>query len=85
MKRNTTLIGIVSLLLLIMQSAIGSDKKDKKSDKTINMDDTQTHSDSSEIPEGLKPAQQPNYKVGSQANINTEQMKGMKGAESTIT
>ncbi|MGG0051138.1 YdhK family protein [Bacillus atrophaeus] len=85
MKRNTTLIGIVSLLLLLMLSACGSDNQDKKSDQTMNMDDTHTHSESSEIPEGLTAAQHPTYKVGSQAIIKADHMKGMKGAEATIT
>jgi hypothetical protein len=42
------------------------------------------HSGSSEVPEGLKAAENPKYDVGSQAIIESDHMKGMKGAEATI-
>lgn len=43
------------------------------------------HSGSGEIPEGLKEAENPKYKVGSKSIINEDHMPGMKGAEATIT
>ncbi|GIN72682.1 hypothetical protein J14TS2_31570 [Bacillus sp. J14TS2] len=46
--------------------------------------DSMQHSNSGEIPEELKEAQDPKYKVGSQAIVETDHMKGMKGAEATI-
>lgn len=42
------------------------------------------HSGSGEIPEGLKDAENPTFKVGSNAIINDDHMEGMKGAEATI-
>lgn len=42
------------------------------------------HSSSGEVPEGLKVAENPTYEVGSQAIIESDHMKGMKGTEATI-
>ncbi|MGP4070409.1 YdhK family protein [Halobacillus sp. B29] len=42
------------------------------------------HSGSSEVPKGLKEAENPTYEVGSQAIIKAEHMSGMEGAEATI-
>lgn len=42
------------------------------------------HSASSEVPEGLKAATNPTYKVGSRAIIKDAHMEGMKGATATI-
>ncbi|QHA92116.1 YdhK family protein [Bacillus sp. N1-1] len=43
------------------------------------------HSGSSEVPEGLKRAENPTYPESSKAIIETDHMKGMKGAEATIS
>jgi hypothetical protein len=43
------------------------------------------HSDSGEVPEGLKEAVNPKFPVGSKAIITDAHMSGMKGAEATIT
>ena len=43
------------------------------------------HSGSSEVPEGLKRAENPTYPESSKAFIETGHMKGMKGAEATIS
>lgn len=58
-----------------------SDANDENSDNMDGMD----HSGSGEVPEGLKEAENPTYKVGSQAIINAEHMEGMNGAEATIS
>ncbi|SFX81000.1 Protein of unknown function [Thermoactinomyces sp. DSM 45891] len=42
------------------------------------------HSSSDKVPKGLKKAENPTYKVGSQVIINADHMKGMKGATATI-
>ena len=42
------------------------------------------HSESGEIPNGLKVAENPKYPVGTKALIETDHMAGMKGAEATI-
>ncbi|EGQ18629.1 lipoprotein [Sporosarcina newyorkensis 2681] len=41
-------------------------------------------SSSGEVPEGLKVAENPTYKVGSEAIIESDHMAGMKGAEATV-
>ncbi|RSD29075.1 YdhK family protein [Mesobacillus subterraneus] len=46
--------------------------------------DNMNHSGSGEIPEGLKEAENPTYKVGSKAIITDDHMPGMDGAEATI-
>lgn len=43
------------------------------------------HSGSSEVPKGLKEAQNPTFKVGSQAVVQADHMPGMKGATATIS
>ncbi|HWO97462.1 MAG TPA: YdhK family protein [Bacillus sp. (in: firmicutes)] len=42
------------------------------------------HSSSGEVPEDLKEAENPTYKVGDKAILKTDHMEGMKGAEATI-
>ncbi|AET62044.1 lipoprotein [Paenibacillus terrae HPL-003] len=42
------------------------------------------HSTSSELPVGLKEAENPAFKVGSQAIIRADHMAGMSGATATI-
>lgn len=42
------------------------------------------HSGSGEVPAGLKEAQNPKFKVGSQAIMQSDHMPGMKGATATI-
>ena len=42
------------------------------------------HSGTSDVPEGLKEAKNPQFKVGSQAIITAGHMPGMKGATATI-
>ncbi|QGQ44467.1 YdhK family protein [Metabacillus sediminilitoris] len=90
-------MGIVSLILAFTLSACASNDEETKSDKNTNtetnssteesteMDHSEmNHSGSGEVPEGLKEAENPTYKVGSQANLETDHMEGMKGAEATI-
>ncbi len=42
------------------------------------------HSGSGEVPESLKEAENPTYKVGDKAILKTDHMEGMNGAEATI-
>ena len=98
MKRKKWLIGVFSLVLMLMLAACsnnGNDNSTDKSSKTdhenMKMDDNKNmdmgdmnHSGSGEVPEGLKAAESPTYKVGSQAIIKADHMEGMNGAEATI-
>lgn len=90
-------MGIVSLILAFTLSACASDSEETESDKNTNTDmnssseesmemdhSEMNHSGSGEVPEGLKAAGNPTYKVGSQAILETDHMEGMKGAEATI-
>lgn len=83
-------LGIVTLILAISLSACSSDDQTSKetnssSEHNMEMDHSEmNHSSSGEIPEGLKEEENPTYKVGSQAILDTDHMLGMKGAEATI-
>lgn len=87
------IIGFVSLVTAVTLSACGDDKKDTSSqedsnvntEENVNMDHSDTsHTINGEVPEGLKVAQNPTFKVGSKVNLDTDHMEGMKGAEATI-
>lgn len=43
-----------------------------------------SHSSSSNVPENLKVAENPTFKIGSKALIQADHMEGMKGATATI-
>ncbi len=67
-----------------------TDSKDSKetTEGTATMKDTDDNnmdkSDSGEVPEGLKVAENPTYEVGSHAYIKADHMEGMQGAKATI-
>lgn len=71
---------IVSSLSLV---ACNSNKGEIDTNETKN-EMQMEHSESGEIPQGLKVSENPKYKVGSKALIETDHMEGMKGAEATI-
>lgn len=90
-------MGIVSLILAFSLSACASNGEETESDKNTNNENVSSseesaemdhsemnHSGTGEVPEGLKEAENPTYKVGSQAILETDHMEGMKGAEATI-
>jgi len=58
-------------------------KNSTMDDKNMDMGNME-HSGSGEVPKGLKKAENPTYKVGSQAIVKSEHMEGMNGAEATI-
>src|SRR5437764_1694481 len=57
-------------------------KNSTMDDKNMDMGKME-HSGSGEVPKGLKKAENPTYKVGSQAIVKSEHMEGMNGAEAT--
>jgi Protein of unknown function (DUF1541) len=72
-----------------------SEKKSNMDHENMKMDDKNSssddhdmdhmeHSSSGEVPAGLKDAQNPKYKVGSQAILKSDHMEGMNDAEATI-
>nr|WP_091740307.1 YdhK family protein [Marininema mesophilum] len=59
--------------------------ENKPESKSPKMDHSKmNHSGSAQVPKGLKNAKNPTYKVGSQAIIKADHMKGMKGAIAKI-
>ncbi|WP_394234381.1 YdhK family protein [Niallia oryzisoli] len=68
------------------QEAVTKETKDTSNEDMDEMDHAgMDHSGSSEVPEGLKAAENPTYPVGSKAIIQSDHMQGMMGAEATIT
>lgn len=49
-----------------------------------NIMENTSHSSSSNVPEDLKVAENPTFKIGSKAIIQADHMEGMKGATATI-
>lgn len=92
MKNRKMMIGIMLVIAGLILAACGSTDDDqvtpKQNDKDTEMDSDEgmdmKHSDSGEIPEGLKDAENPTYEVGDEAKIETDHMKGMKGATAKI-
>jgi hypothetical protein len=83
MKTKRTLQFLLALILAVFLTACSNgDSEDEHS----NMDhgEHMNHSSSGELPEGLEEAENPKFKVGSKALMNTDHMEGMNGAEATI-
>ncbi|CAH1058911.1 YdhK family protein [Paenibacillus pseudetheri] len=76
MKKQLYLFIIAAALTL---SACGNDN----SYGNKIMEDT-SHSSSSDVPENLKVAEDPTFKIGSKAIIQADHMEGMRGAIATI-
>lgn len=98
MKSKKTMIGTILLTLALTLVACTSDNNQispEKSDENTNMDSgthentdmeqDMDHSSSGEVPQDLKVAENPTYKVGNKAIIKEGHMAGMQGAEATIT
>ncbi|MBT2692365.1 MULTISPECIES: YdhK family protein [Bacillaceae] len=89
---------LTSLLLLLGACANANEEKNESTgnnnteENQDNMDEDMEDMDhgnmdmsgSGEVPEGLKEAASPAYKVGSKAIIESDHMPGMKGSEATI-
>ncbi|MBM7652112.1 YdhK family protein [Neobacillus cucumis] len=90
MKSKKLWIGIASLLLMFMLAACSNNSNGKSSDQSSKTDHesmdmgNMDHSGSGTVPEGLKVAENPTFKVGSQAIIKADHMEGMNGAKATI-
>ncbi|MEW9123970.1 MAG: YdhK family protein [Thermotaleaceae bacterium] len=100
MKTKRTLLLLLAVITAIFLAACSNDNQDSEhanmnqGEETEQEQDTSSegtgahegmdHSGSGEIPEGLKEAENPTFRVGSQAIINDDHMEGMKGAVATI-
>src|SRR5690625_1700846 len=99
-KLYVVFIALISLLALMACSGNNGEQSTDNNNSTNtetepNKTETETksesdshadmnHSGSGEIPKELKSAENPTYEVGSKAIVETDHMKGMKGAEATI-
>lgn len=88
MKNKKIAVGIISLISALTLAGCGgnnentSPKEETTQNEETKMDhSSMEHSSSGEVPEGLKVAENPTYKVGSKAIIKEGHMEGMKGAE----
>ncbi len=96
MKTKKVILGL-GLSLSLMLAACGNNNEGINQESGNNQSTSNSsanseshmeemdHSGSSEVPEGLKRAENPTYPESSKAIIETDHMKGMKGAEATIS
>ncbi|PMC40197.1 hypothetical protein CJ195_00330 [Bacillus sp. UMB0899] len=91
--KKINLVFLTSLLVFLLAACASNTEETPENNEDMNtsaeknseMDHSEmNHSGSGEVPEGLKEAENPTYKVGSQAIIETDHMEGMKGAKATI-
>ncbi|MCM3169993.1 MULTISPECIES: DUF1541 domain-containing protein [Peribacillus] len=96
MKMSIILSLFAALFLVLGACSNANDEKTENKESTektenngnmegmdhSNMD--MNDSSSGEVPEGMKVAENPTYKVGSKAIINADHMEGMQDAEATI-
>lgn len=84
-------IYLASAAMLVLLGGCGNDDKAEKNPDTMvetNNDASHqemNHSSSGDVPDTLEVAADPTYPVGTEANIQTDHMEGMKGAVATIT
>ncbi|MED1864618.1 YdhK family protein [Fictibacillus nanhaiensis] len=85
MTKNKLFVMLLLSFTLAL-TACGNDETTKKKEDSQGHADhgEMNHSGSGEVPEGLKKAETPTFKVGDKAVINADHMKGMNGAEATI-
>jgi hypothetical protein len=90
MKKPVFLLLCAALFLILGACSNANEETGEKTEDTESNESTHNahsnmnHSGSSELPKGLKAAENPTYEVGSQAIIELDHMEGMKGAEATI-
>ncbi|WP_090738598.1 YdhK family protein [Paenibacillus sp. Mc5Re-14] len=85
MKKQWALLA--GTIMIILSGCGNSNTPDQEHTTNSNQQhDTSdmNHSTSSELPAGLKEAEHPAFKIGSQATMQADHMAGMKGATATI-
>ncbi|UOQ93982.1 YdhK family protein [Halobacillus shinanisalinarum] len=93
-RKKLIMIAVLLLVSVFTLAACASDNGESNSadneenkemgsgsDESMDME----HSGSGEIPEDLAVAENPKFEVGDQVILTTDHMKGMEGAEATIT
>lgn len=82
MKKHLMLLIVTATIAL---SACGNNKNNGNDMSSNNTQmEHGSHSSSGEVPKELKIAENPTYKIGSEAIIQTDHMEGMKDAIATI-
>ncbi|MCD7034279.1 YdhK family protein [Metabacillus sp. GX 13764] len=89
MRIKSSIFAVSLLALSLTLGACSNDNGDMKMDKQEMKDEGMNHegmmhSGSGEVPKDLKKAENPKYEVGSEAIIEADHMKGMKGAKAKI-
>lgn len=89
MFKKQVFVSFMVAFILVLGACSNTNDTDKESKKddvhTEEMDHSNMdHSSSGEVPKGLKEAENPTYKVGSKAVMETDHMPGMKGAEALV-
>ncbi|MCX7571856.1 YdhK family protein [Tumebacillus sp. DT12] len=79
-------LALLSVAVMVALSGCGDTKDDTAQKKPENSghEGHTDHVPSGDVPEGLKTADDPTFKVGSQATIQDGHMPGMKGAKANI-
>ncbi|UOR12079.1 YdhK family protein [Halobacillus amylolyticus] len=94
MKSRKIMVAITLLISAFLLAACAGNNEEKRSEENEENTNTESssdehsgmnHSSSGEVPEDLAAAENPTYEVGSQVIIEEGHMKGMEGAEATIT
>lgn len=87
-------LSCILLFFVLIISACGNQAQETNSGESSQMEmhsgsheemETHMHSDSGELPEGLKSAENPKYEVGSKVIMEAGHMDGMQGAEAVIS
>lgn len=86
MKKQLLAVSAAFALVLAGCGATTTKEEKPVADEEVSLDNMEgmDHSSDGSIPEGLVEAENPTFPVGSEAIINADHMKGMKGAIATI-
>lgn len=91
--KKINLFFLTSLIIIFLAACASNTNEMPENNEEMNTNTEESsemdhskmnHSGSGEVPEGLKEAENPTYKVGSQVILEATHMKGMKGATATI-
>ncbi|MEK5382499.1 YdhK family protein [Niallia sp. FSL W8-0635] len=80
-SRHVYIAAIFCVLLLFYGCSTAEENSDKESSHTEH---EHQESGSTDIPDGLEPAEDPTYKEGSQVILKADHMEGMDGADATV-
>jgi hypothetical protein len=84
-RKNVWFVGILLVLTITLSACSEDDQMNHGDMNGSDSHEKMEHSDSGEVPEGLEKAENPTYEIGSKVTITEGHMKGMKGAEATVT